>query len=182
MAFFRPRIGKKDNHRGEAHVGGQLFEKHLRVGLDKMEVAKPGSVALAKRAFDPFAGDINSHTYCHGMSVCVGGQKMAVAAPDFPNETRPVMIVKNGVQPSAQVLAAILDAREVCSCAGGIIHVGMVCDAQGDAVPLPDSKMIMRTLMSAGLTPLIREACPSVNGFVSASLIALSRRNPRRER
>ena len=44
--------------------------------------------------------------------------------------------------------------------------------------PLADSMATISRLMSVGLTPLIRLACPSVRGLIWDSLTALSRRRP----
>jgi hypothetical protein len=158
MALLRPRIGKEDKDRGKSHVVVKRFQKHLGLSLDEMEVAEPGSVALAKRAFNPFAGDISAHANSHRMSACVSRQKMPVPAPNLPIDDLTVVIVQNCVEMHAQVLPTIMYSREVRGCSSWIVHVGIVRGAQVDAVLLLDSNMIMRTLMSAGLTPLIREA------------------------
>lgn len=72
MAFFRPGIGKEDKHVGKADMPREHFKKHLCFGLDEMKIAKLGAVALAHGTFDPFAGDIDTHTNCRRMGTRVG--------------------------------------------------------------------------------------------------------------
>ena len=112
----------------------------------------------------------------HSWSGCAAAKavKVAVAAADFPYEFRP-----GGEQRReglAQRLAPLPDAGE----AGGSCEQDCPCQGSppGAHAPLPDPIKTIRILISAGLTPLIRLACPSVYGLNWVNFKALSFRNP----
>jgi len=152
MAALGPRVGKKDIERGKTSALGQYGEKIISVGLDEVEIGKPGAVALSLGARDPLRDDVDPDAGGLAVERRIGGQEVAVPAADFPDEGG----------------ARLQDFR------AGLPQVGAALDkdcgvfrAQGRIdssrhFPAPAAILTIRRLISDGLTPLIRLACPRV--------------------
>ena len=99
-------------------------------------------------------------------------QEMAVAAADLPNEGVPRRQELGNLH--SKLFAPPSDKRLVR---------GRFDQSQDTESPsLPASMATISRLMSVGLTPLMRLACPNVTGLIAESFNALSRLSPGMER
>src|SRR5258708_38072643 len=83
MALFWPRIGEKNKHLRNACRQWQQFQKQPSFGVEEIKMLQPGSIALAIGAFDPLAGEIDSHADVLGILLRVSGKKVPVAGIHF---------------------------------------------------------------------------------------------------
>ena len=88
MARLRPRVGEKNKDVGYARSCRQCVQEQTCVGPQEVEVGEFGAVAFAARAIDAFTHQVDADTLPPGVRVCIGREKVAVAAADFPEERR----------------------------------------------------------------------------------------------
>ena len=170
MPAFGPGIGKEHIYSAELGLGGQRGQEIVGFRSDKVHVPQPRPLAFLLGPLDAVLADIDSHADFVWMSLGIGVQEVPVAAADFENE---------GPAPADRSRA--MTGFSAFPTGGDLIGDASI-QASGPAFPLPASIKTIRMLMSAGLTPLIRLACPRVKGRISVSLSALSRRRPRTAR
>lgn len=83
---LRPRIGKQDEQFRKPRAGRKCVEKETSFGVDEVQVCEPGAVPFSSGALDPFTDDIDTNAEFVRVSLRVGGEKMAVAASQFPRK------------------------------------------------------------------------------------------------
>ncbi len=86
VATLRPGIGEQDEDSREPRPLGHHGEKVSGIAADKMEVPEARAIPLAVGTGDAVRGDVDSYAGLARMSVCIGGEKMAVPAAHLPDE------------------------------------------------------------------------------------------------
>jgi hypothetical protein len=119
MAQLRPWIRKQDENLGAPGAGRKRFEKQSRFGVEKVQVSELRAIALPLRARYSVARKIDPDALFAGMGFRVGSQKVAVAAPDFPNE---VPVRDEGGELQLKLAAIGIDPREMSRRALWVIH------------------------------------------------------------
>lgn len=178
VPFLRPWIGEKDKHIAESEAERQNFEKESGIRAEKMKLMGFGPLLLSRRTLDAITLDIETNAKRRRMRLRIGDEKMPVATAELAYELSGSR--KNLREGLLKRFFALLHDGEKARCADAIFHGGERTYSPPN--PLPDSTHTIRMLMSAGLTPLMRLACPSVIGLISNSFCALSLRRPLTER
>lgn len=181
MPLFGPRVGKEDEHRGEGGASRQGLEEKMGVGVQKMQVRGLRALLFSRGSRDAIGLEVEAKTESRRMGLRIGDEKMAVATAEFthellgPREKLGERGLKLGL--------SLLDGRQEAVGSLRVFHdsVERCADHSPDS-PLPDSTQTIRILISAGLTPLIRLAWPSVMGLISVNFWALSFLKPLTEK
>lgn len=173
---FGPRIREEYEDIPRRGSRRQGVEEEAGLRMDKMEVSELGAVALPGGTRDPLAHDVDAEAEPVRMGLGISSQKMAMTASDLPDKGR--ARGEDTIEQMGEIGAPGLHPRAILGSAGRILRRTQGNVAHAEAAPLPASMLTSKTLMSAGLTPLIRLACPSVRGRISDSFKALSLRNP----
>jgi hypothetical protein len=179
VPYLRPRVREKYEDFGRENADRQRFQKKPTFSLDKMKVRKLRAIAFAECSFDSIADYINSDADFFGISLGKCGQEVPVTASEFPCDLR--WDGQDSIEVHSQCISTLLHPSSVLQrsqlgCLPGEIA------RHGSGPSLCDSMDIISTLISAGFTPLIRLACPSVNGLQADNFCALSFLNPLTER
>src|SRR5690606_32926908 len=83
-----PGIGEEDEQVGEREPGRKRLQEKSRLGVHKEDVAQSGAVALSERALNSLPDDVDADAKPLGVGLRIGGQKVAVPAPDLPGKGR----------------------------------------------------------------------------------------------
>ena len=119
MPALGPWVREKNEDRGKRRGWRQRFEEVPGVGVDEMQVVELRPIPLALAANDPIEADVDADAEPVGIGCGVSGEKVAVAAADFPDEWRRRQdLGKKG----PEVIAALADPGEMLGGALGIVH------------------------------------------------------------
>ena len=168
VAALGPGIGKQHEDGARPAPPGKRGEEIVGVGEDEVQVPESGANLLALGARHALRGYVDADARLLRMGRGIGRQKVAVAAPNLPDKR--FITRKQLRELDAQLLAPLRDQ--------GFVTLDTLGPQWLRSPPLADSMATISRLMSVGLTPLIRLACPSVRGLIWDSLTALSRRRP----
>lgn len=86
VAEFWPRVGKEDENLRDSRLGWQGLEKQPGFGVNEVRVRELGTVTLLLGAFDAVNLHIDAQAELLRMRRSIGGEKVAVAAADFPRD------------------------------------------------------------------------------------------------
>jgi hypothetical protein len=78
-----PRVWEKYKQFGYRYLRWKYGKKILGACVDKMHIGQPRPVLLAVSASDSVGDDIDANAGFIGMCLCVSGEQVSVAAPDF---------------------------------------------------------------------------------------------------
>lgn len=149
---------------------------------EEVQVIQTGPVALALRALDPVPANIHPGAKRTGRGGILA-QKMAMAGAELEHDrdrTRkggPQLGGQSGPPGAQQDLVLARPARQKPFVSTHLSNTHE--DDAAGALPFPAWMRIIRMWISAGVTPLMREAWPRVNGRISFSFRAHSRLRPR---
>lgn len=156
VAPLGPRIGEKDEYRGETGAFRDGRQEVFGVGPDKMQVWEARPLVLADGPRNPVGRNVDSDAVFFRVRRGISHKEMAVATSNLPYEAGGGR--DDLEQRSSQRFASRRDARRVVQYPRG--------SQAAESVSFWASIATMRRLMSVGLTPLIRLAWPSVRGFI----------------
>jgi len=86
MAFFRPRVGEKEENFSEPTSLWQREQKLRRFRLKKHKIAERGEFAFAVRSFNALRNKVEPEAKFLRERGGIGGEKMSVPATDFERE------------------------------------------------------------------------------------------------
>src|SRR5262245_20548175 len=133
-----------------------------------MKVGKSRPIPLADRSRYALANDIFNDAELFRMSLSVGGEEVPGATTKLPSEGQ--RSGKNAREFCGKTGAALLHHGQIGlgSRHSPLFHPSLLhlFHGQDAAARRAASMLTIKMLMSAGLTPLIRLACPSVMGRI----------------
>ncbi len=181
VSDFRPRVREKYEQFGRTCVDRQRFQKHPSFRMDEMKVLEFRAVAFTEGSLNAFANDIEPNAEFPRVRFGECSEEVTVSTPEFQCDLgrRGEKLTAYG----AQCLCALFYPNLVLKFPPGnrmkshdSVHLPV------PSLSLAASSDTISTLISAGFTPLIRLAWPSVIGLQAASFCALSFLKPLMDR
>src|SRR5205085_12066585 len=129
------------------------------LGLQEVQIPQLGAITFPDAPLDPVFCKINADAKGLRVGRREGREKVAMAAPNLPNE-------RSGYQPRERLLqsaAATGNAAKVLASSIKVFHVNVPYSVRWSRSA---ATATIKILISAGLTPLMRLAWPSVIGCI----------------